>query len=110
MISAPAQFGNPDSRAIFSDRNREILFLVAEALFVAVFASAFAAFVSVDFAFSVFLDGSHAFLSCFLQCLKNQFVQRIFDDALGSKLFQRRDEFPHDVFLGHRLHRHPLGV
>jgi hypothetical protein len=59
--------------------------LVAETLLVAVLLHALLALVLVDFRFTAFLDGAHGVCCrCYVTVKKsgNDFVERIFDDAL----------------------------
>ena len=77
----------------------------------AVLLHALLALVLVDFRFTAFLDGAHGV--CCRCCvtvrkLGNDFVERVFDDALRAKALELGDNVPNDDFVNHSLNRHPI--
>ena len=77
----------------------------------AVLLHALLALVLVDFRFTAFLDGAHGVCCrCYVTVRKsgNDFVERVFDDALRAKALELGDNVPNDDFVNHSLNRHPI--
>ena len=83
---------------------------VTQALLMAVLLHAFLALVLIDFGLTAFLNGAHGVCVRGWFAMKdsgNDFVERVFDDALGPDPLQLGDDVAHDDFVNHRLDREP---